>query len=79
MPMYDYQCPRCGDFREIRPMAESRLPRACPACGSLSERRLRAPFLAGGDGGGGVSMPRCGDPNRVSWRSACGLGCTHAH
>ena len=38
MPMYDYRCTRCGNFREIRPMMESRTPRACPACGDASER-----------------------------------------
>lgn len=78
MPMYDYRCTRCGNFREIRPMMESRTPRACPACGDASERVLSAPFLAGGDQQGRVEG-RHPSNARVSWRSACGLGCSHSH
>ncbi|MBX9793502.1 MAG: zinc ribbon domain-containing protein [Burkholderiaceae bacterium] len=78
MPTYDYHCASCGDFREIRPMSESRTPQPCPDCGGASERLLSAPFLARGD------QPRPAGGNspgngRVPWRTACGLGCSHAH
>jgi putative FmdB family regulatory protein len=84
MPMYDYRCAHCGDFREIRPMLESRTPRACPACGTLAQRVLSAPFLSGQDpyAGSGIRPPpaaAANDSGRVHWRSACGLGCTHQH
>jgi putative FmdB family regulatory protein len=76
MPMYDYHCARCGGFREIHPMMESRTPRACPACGEASERALSAPFLAGAQQPG---RGRQSGNGRVPWRSACGLGCSHLH
>ena len=52
MPFYDYRCASCGNFREIRPMAESGTPRACPGCGASCARLLSAPFLAGNDQNG---------------------------
>ncbi|KAA0578595.1 zinc ribbon domain-containing protein [Azospirillum sp. Sh1] len=41
MPMYDYECPTCGDFTEMRPMAESSLPQPCPWCETPSRRVIR--------------------------------------
>lgn len=41
MPMYDYECPTCGDFTELRPMAESSLPQPCPCCETPSPRVIR--------------------------------------
>lgn len=41
MPMYDYECPNCGDFTDLRPMAEYSLPQPCPVCGTLSARVMR--------------------------------------
>lgn len=83
MPFYDYRCTRCGDFRAIRPMTESRVPQPCPDCGTPSARMLSAPFLAGQDpyAGSGIRPPAktAGTDGRVHWRSACGLGCTHQH
>lgn len=77
MPLYDYRCGTCGDFREMRPMRESSLPQACPVCNAAAERLLSAPFLAGGD------TSRSAQPHThaagTSWRHQCGFGCTHAH
>ena len=78
MPFYDYRCERCGDFRDIRPMSQSALPQACPACGQASPRRLSAPFLAGQEPIRQAANP-AGAQRRVPWRTACGLGCSHAH
>ena len=78
MPMYDYHCARCGDFREIRPMAESRMPQACPDCGDACDRTLSAPFLARGDQPRPAGRQSPGN-GRVPWRTACGLGCSHVH
>jgi len=45
--MYEYDCPDCGDFTSLRPMAESALPCECPACGASSLRGiLSAPGLS---------------------------------
>lgn len=71
MPLYDYQCRTCGNFRELRRMMEAGAPQPCPACGALAERLLSAPFLGGGE-------PNRGDQGRVPWRATCGHGCTHA-
>ncbi|WP_243055241.1 zinc ribbon domain-containing protein [Pseudomonas sp. BP01] len=47
MPMYEYECPYCGDFTALRPMAESAMPCDCPDCGASSMRViLSAPGLA---------------------------------
>lgn len=77
MPLYDYRCVSCGDFRELRPMAESSVARPCPACGALSERTIVAPFLAGG-GVVGASAIRPG--GQTGFGRACGHahGCSHS-
>ena len=78
MPLYNYRCDRCGEFRAFRPMAESSQSLSCPACGAPSERALSAPFLAGASPSGWLTNPRHGQPGG-SWRAACGFGCSHAN
>ncbi len=47
MPLYEYDCPNCGDFTVLRPMSQRDEPCACPACDAASERViLSAPSLA---------------------------------
>ena len=47
MPVYDYECGRCGPFTVMRPMAECDLPSDCPDCGAEAPRAfLTAPFFA---------------------------------
>ncbi|MDA7085175.1 zinc ribbon domain-containing protein [Pseudomonas sp. SA3-5] len=47
MPTYEYDCAGCGDFTQLRPMADRDQPCACPYCGSQSQRViLSAPGLA---------------------------------
>jgi putative FmdB family regulatory protein len=48
MPTYDYECPDCGPFTEVRPMAEFDQPQPCPDCGQKAPRLLTAPALGGG-------------------------------
>lgn len=38
MPIYEYDCPQCGDFTVLRPMAERDEPCACPYCDTQSAR-----------------------------------------
>jgi putative FmdB family regulatory protein len=74
MPLYDYRCRACGEFRALRRMMESGTPAQCPECGALSERILAAPFLAG------MGPPPAGtDRTRIPWRATCKPGCSHAH
>jgi putative FmdB family regulatory protein len=76
MPLYDYRCVSCGDFREFRPMAASGTAVECPACGSPSDRVLATPFLAGKEPGAGAGQ---GPHGQSGFRHACGFGCTHSH
>ncbi|HZX17233.1 MAG TPA: zinc ribbon domain-containing protein [Pseudomonas sp.] len=47
MPIYEYDCPDCGDFTQLRPMAERDAPCTCPYCATPSARViLSAPSLA---------------------------------
>ena len=79
MPLYDYRCENCGDFRAFRPMAESTSAAQCPQCRARSERSLVAPFLAG-RGAAAMALPPAGsNAARVPWRRMCGFGCTHAN
>jgi len=47
MPLYDYECRRCGRFSATRPLKEFDQPAPCPACGALAMRALTAPALIG--------------------------------
>lgn len=45
MPLYDYECGRCGPFRDWRPMSEWEAPVPCPECSALAPRLAAAPML----------------------------------
>lgn len=48
MPLYDYNCPRCGTFDGYAPMAQSSSPGRCPKCGQLAYKVfLSAPRVFG--------------------------------
>ncbi len=74
MPLYDYCCASCGDFREFAPMRESTASRVCPICGASSERVISAPFLAGAESGAGTAPQRGG---HGVFGHRCGHGCSH--
>ena len=40
MPVYEYLCPECGPFTQMRAMAEYELPSDCPSCEASSPRVL---------------------------------------
>jgi putative FmdB family regulatory protein len=67
MPTYEYECPDCGPFTDIRPMAEFDLPQPCPDCTQPAPRLLTAPAL-----GGGVQEASVGAAPRAH---AGGCGC----
>jgi putative FmdB family regulatory protein len=75
MPLYDYRCTGCGDFRQARPMAESGAPGVCPVCGAPSERVITAPFLAGSNATPSGARPT----DRIARPCGHGHGCSHAH
>jgi len=52
MPTYEYDCPSCGPFEAIRPMAEFQAPHPCAGCGGAAPRvLLSAPRLGAMDAG----------------------------
>jgi putative FmdB family regulatory protein len=46
MPLYEYECGRCGSFSALRKMSESSLPAICGGCGGNSERIISVPYFA---------------------------------
>lgn len=47
MPLYEYQCPKCGNvFELIRLFAQAEAPAPCPTCGG-SAKRLFSNFAFG--------------------------------
>ena len=78
MPLYDYRCVICGDFREYRPMTESSTSRLCPVCGALSEKVIAAPFLAGKDPNT-QNLQRRNDQTSVPRLCGHAHGCSHSH
>ena len=44
MPLYEYQCDRCGRFEIIRKFSDAPLS-ACPKCGDGVEKLLSAPAI----------------------------------
>ncbi len=70
MPLYEYQCPKCGRFELIRKFSDAAL-KSCPTCGREVQKLASAPAIqfkgsgwyitdyarkgAGGDGAGSGS------------------------
>ena len=46
MPLYDYACERCGEFRDWRSMSQCSDPAICPVCGGVAPRIVSAPYIA---------------------------------
>jgi putative FmdB family regulatory protein len=63
MPLYEYDCRACGPFAEMRPMAASARPAACPRCAASSPRVLSATAI--GRAGRGARARRSPEPSLV--------------
>ena len=46
MPVYAFNCERCGGFDAWRPVAEAAASLACPSCGTSARRRFTPPGVA---------------------------------
>ena len=44
MPLYEYQCPKCGRFELIRKFSDETVTK-CPTCGSDVQKLLSAPAI----------------------------------
>lgn len=80
MPLYDYECRRCGPFREWRKMSDYEKPMKCPDCGKPSRRSMATPVLGTMDAGlrkaHGVNEKSAHEP-RVERRRIGGHDHTH--
>lgn len=80
MPLYDYECRRCGPFREWRKMSDYEKAMKCPECGKPARRTVATPLLGTMDAGlreaHGVNE-RSGHEPRVERRPIGGHD--HAH
>nr|WP_026331373.1 zinc ribbon domain-containing protein [Thioalkalivibrio sp. ALE11] len=80
MPLYDYQCPNCGDFSDFGRIAESSAPCVCPTCGTDAPRVITAPRLSLMDPSNRQRWERNERsqhaPKKVR-RSSCGCSGTH--
>lgn len=46
MPIYDFNCGDCGEFRAMLPISRRHDPIACPDCSRTAVRLVTAPHLA---------------------------------
>lgn len=54
MPIYEYQCRKCGErFEMFRAITSDDAEVACPACGEKRPQRLISRVLSQGDTSGG--------------------------
>jgi putative FmdB family regulatory protein len=78
MPIYEYSCPKCGDFDQMQKITDGPLKR-CPTCKSKVTKLISNPafHLKGGGwyitdygrkdgGGGGVSESKSSDDSSSS-------------
>src|SRR6266851_9822408 len=74
MPIYEYQCPKCGIFEVTRRITEAPLKR-CPTCKAKIERILsRTSFVLKGSGWYATDYPHAGSKSESSTDSAAGNG-----
>jgi putative FmdB family regulatory protein len=86
MPLYDYDCPSCGSFSALRPLAEFASPGTCPQCGSTSPKALTSPAFHGATkrqmaydaDSSNSSQHVTSDATRMSARHGLGCSCCKA-
>ena len=56
MPIYEYECKKCGEkFEARRGMSDSDAEIKCPKCGTEYPRKVFSPFATKGSSGGGCA------------------------
>lgn len=78
MPLYDYECPDCGEFTLARSLADRNLEANCPDCNQLAARVLSAPNLSlmpGTRREAHARNERSRHEPRLMTRHRCGAGC----
>jgi putative FmdB family regulatory protein len=77
MPVYEYECQKCGPFTAFRNLAESSLPAPCSSCGALSPKifsliNMRSLRPA-------IRLAHERNERSVHAPHVCGSGCSHRH
>ena len=75
MPLYDFRCARCGEFRAQGSIKAPGAPAACPVCAVACAKLLSAPFVGGAASASGWLARPQAQAGRANWRHACGFGC----
>ena len=55
MPIFEYQCKKCGQVTEVLEDANAKGKRACPKCGSKQIEKLFSSFAVGKNAGSSSS------------------------
>ena len=86
MPLYDYRCDDCGDFRSWQSMSQSGADIDCPSCDQRASRLVTAPSLALMPANNRIAHSRnekSADQPVVAKRSSMDhsgqSGCSHGH
>lgn len=75
MPLYEYDCEKCGKRVEVRhPVGQGAAQVECPSCGAVGLRRVFSSFFCAGSGdlnfsgggSGGSSCSTCSSGNCAS-------------
>jgi putative FmdB family regulatory protein len=78
MPVYDFTCLHCGDFRTLLTIDERNSPTSCPICSRVGQRLILAPNLALMSPikrkASAINEKSRHEP-RVSTAHSCGSGC----
>lgn len=78
MPIYDYNCKKCGQAVEIMHKVDEKPSEACPACGSrrLERQVSAAGFRLGGGGWYETDFKKSGKKNVKEKEAAPAAACT---
>lgn len=50
MPVYEYECPKCGVFEAVLRISQSNEPQGCPECGEKAKKLIsKTGFVLRGD------------------------------
>lgn len=59
MPIYEYQCRKCGHLFEELMLGSRKVDPECPKCGRAEVQRRPSTFCGGSPSGGAVDAGRC--------------------
>jgi putative FmdB family regulatory protein len=76
MPIYEFQCEKCGRDSELLVRSSNWEGTECPHCGSRKMKKKLSVFAS--SGGGAEEMPACGMSPKGGGCGCCGGG-PHRH